>query len=83
MFTNSLTISTKGQITLPKKIRDILATNTIKLEVTEDNKIILLPVKNVAGRLSAYKKDTDLSFEEVRTQAWKEAIENKPTHNDE
>jgi AbrB family looped-hinge helix DNA binding protein len=74
MFTSSLTISSKGQITLPKKVRDILSTNTVKLEVTDDNKIILLPIKNVEGSLSAYRDNNALSFQHVRETAWKEAV---------
>jgi AbrB family looped-hinge helix DNA binding protein len=81
MFTNSLTISSKGQITLPKKIRNILSTNTVKLEITDDNKVILLPVKDIGGSLSAYKKDNDLPFQEVREQAWKEEVKNKLNNN--
>jgi bifunctional DNA-binding transcriptional regulator/antitoxin component of YhaV-PrlF toxin-antitoxin module len=77
MFTSSLTISFKGQITLPKKVRDILATNTVKLEITDDNKVVLLPIKNVGGSLSAYGDNNTLPFQQVREIAWKDAIENK------
>jgi AbrB family looped-hinge helix DNA binding protein len=77
MFTSSLTISSKGQITLPKKVRDILSTNTVKLEITDDNKVILLPIKNVGGSLSAYRDNNNLPFQHVRETAWKDAVENK------
>jgi len=37
MYVNTLTISPKGQIVLPKKIRNFLNTNIVTLEVNDSN----------------------------------------------
>ena len=74
MYISTLTISSKGQIVLPKKIRDILNSNLISLEVNEYNQILIHPVHDIGGALSDYKKTTPLSFQEIREQAWNNSI---------
>ncbi|BAI79889.1 conserved hypothetical protein [Deferribacter desulfuricans SSM1] len=61
-------ISSKGQITIPKKIRDLLGTDIIKFKV-EDDIIKIEPIEDVAGLLSKYAKK-GVSFEEERQTAW-------------
>ncbi|MGI4753079.1 MAG: hypothetical protein ACRYE8_05085 [Janthinobacterium lividum] len=74
MYVDTLTISPKGQIILPKKIRNILKTNVISLEVNDNNQVLLSPLRDLSGSLSDYNKNTTLSFQEVREQAWKQNI---------
>lgn len=40
------------------------------LEVVDDTHAVISPIPNVAGKLSEFKKKTDLSFEEIRNIAW-------------
>ena len=70
MITKTLSIGPKGQIILPKKIRELFKTNTVVLELTDDNRDTLSPVPDVGGSLSAFKKKTDLSFDDIRNSAW-------------
>ncbi|MCC8371985.1 MAG: AbrB/MazE/SpoVT family DNA-binding domain-containing protein [Rickettsia endosymbiont of Pseudomimeciton antennatum] len=76
MYINTLTISSKGQIVLPKKVRDIFKSNVVTLEVNDNNQLILSPVYDLGGVLSIYRKDSELSFDEIRQQAW---IDNRHT----
>jgi bifunctional DNA-binding transcriptional regulator/antitoxin component of YhaV-PrlF toxin-antitoxin module len=74
MYVDTLTISPKGQIILPKKIRNILKTNVISLEVNDNNQVLLSPLRDLSGSLSDYNNNTTLSFQEVREQAWKQNV---------
>ena len=70
MFTTNTTkITSSGQVTLPKEIRDILSTSIVFFEVDEDNKITVKPIYSVAGSLKSYKK-SNLDFNEARNLAW-------------
>ena len=61
-------ISSKGQVTIPKKIREVLGTDLIKFKIVE-GKVIIEPVKDVGGIFKKYVKKS-LSFEEEREHAW-------------
>jgi AbrB family looped-hinge helix DNA binding protein len=74
MYVSTVTISSKGQIVLPKKVRKTLNTNIISLIINDQNQILITPVHELGGSLSSYSKDTDLSYEEVREHSWKNAI---------
>ena len=52
----------------------MLKSNLISLEVNEYNQILITPVQDIGGALSAYQKSTPLSFEEIRTQAWNDSV---------
>lgn len=73
MYISTITISSKGQIVLPKKIRKILNSNTISLLVNDQNQILLTPISELGGILSSYNKDTKLSFDEIRKQSWQDS----------
>ena len=49
-------ITSKGQITIPKKIRMLFSTSIVEFSTTADNKVILSPVISVGGSLSKYSK---------------------------
>jgi AbrB family looped-hinge helix DNA binding protein len=69
-------ITSKGQVTVPKIIRDLLDSNIVEFDVI-GNDIIIRPVRSVAGSLSSYSDDKNISFKEVRDQVWSEAVNGK------
>ena len=69
-------ITSKGQITIPKDIRDILKSNVIRFNI-KNGKVEMEPVKEIAGSLKKYVKDKKYSFAEEREIAWKSIIEDK------
>ena len=54
MYISTLTISNKGLMLLPKKVRDILGTNTITLSINAQNQIVLSPIIELGGALADY-----------------------------
>lgn len=71
MTSQTLAIGSRGQITLPKKIRELFKSNTIVLELIDNKHVMISPVQDVGGSLSNYSKKTNLTFEEIRNAAWK------------
>jgi AbrB family looped-hinge helix DNA binding protein len=69
-MTVTATITSKGQLTLPRDVRRVLNTTTVVIEV-EGEKVVLRPARSVAGALAKYAKpNTPLS--EVREKVWGE-----------
>jgi bifunctional DNA-binding transcriptional regulator/antitoxin component of YhaV-PrlF toxin-antitoxin module len=68
-------ISGKGQITLPKRVREILATDVVKI-VVEQGVVRIEPVKDVAGSLREYAKRY-VTMKEAGGKAWEEAMREK------
>ncbi|MBF0464695.1 MAG: AbrB/MazE/SpoVT family DNA-binding domain-containing protein [Nitrospirae bacterium] len=68
-------ITSKGQITIPKRIRDILDTDIVEFEV-KDNLVVLKPVRSVGGSLSKYSVGRK-TFSEIRDIAWDAAVNDK------
>jgi bifunctional DNA-binding transcriptional regulator/antitoxin component of YhaV-PrlF toxin-antitoxin module len=81
MFLQTLKISSKGQFVLPKKVRSILGNNIISIKVDDNNQVTLSGVTNLAGSLSSYKKETDLSFDEIRDRSWKDNLSTHKKHD--
>ena len=77
MYVNTLTISPKGQIVLPKKIRQTLGSNIVSLIINDNNQVLLTPIHELGGSLASYAKEGNLSFEEVREQAWQNTTSEK------
>ena len=74
----AIKITDQGQITLPKYIRDLLGTESIKLEVGNDNVIRIVPIRDVAGSLTKYAKKIDeTDFNIIREQALEESIKGR------
>jgi AbrB family looped-hinge helix DNA binding protein len=67
-------ITRKGQVTIPRKIREKLNSEVVEFDVMEDNNIVLRPVKSVAGSLSSYAKRGAGSFREIRERAWEKVV---------
>jgi AbrB family looped-hinge helix DNA binding protein len=77
MAINSVKITQKGQITIPKAIREKLNTNSVYFEI-ENNVITLKPVRDAAGSLSEYAHNASgLSMAIIKDKAWEEAVSGK------
>ena len=67
-------ITSKGQVTIPKDIRDILKSSIVKFNI-KDGKVEIEPVKEIAGSLKKYTKNVKkYSFAEERETAWQSII---------
>lgn len=62
-------ITSKGQVTIPKKMRDMLGSDVVRFKV-EDERIVLEPVRDLGGVFRRYAKGR-IPFEEEREVAWK------------
>ena len=72
-------ITEKGQVTIPREIRNVLKADLISFSVV-DGVVILRPLNDVGGSLHAYVKNTAASTVSIRDQkeaAWEEAIREK------
>ena len=75
MLVKPITLSSKGQIALHKYVVKHLNSKALKLEILNDNEVKIVPIRDVAGRLSAYGRNVDTDdFNKIRTQAWEEAV---------
>jgi AbrB family looped-hinge helix DNA binding protein len=68
-------ISSKGQITLPKPIREMLQSEIVRI-YADEGKVKIEPVKDVAGSLHAYSKGY-VPLKKVKEKAWKGALGEK------
>lgn len=78
MTTAAVKITQKGQVTIPREIRDILKTNTVFFEVV-DNKVVVKAVRDAAGSLSEYAKNVKpgTPMKKIKESAWEEAVREK------
>ena len=67
-FEKTAKITAKGQITLPKVVRDLLRSDLVRI-VVDDDAVRLEPVEGVGGALSRYAKRY-IPMEEAREKAW-------------
>lgn len=72
---HTLKISQKGQITLPKYIRDALGSERVCLTLV-DGQVRIEPVKSVAGSLRDYAK-SEMDINQETDLAWQAVIEEK------
>jgi AbrB family looped-hinge helix DNA binding protein len=68
-------ITRKGQLTVPRTVRDLLGSNIVEIEVLE-GKVVLKPVRSVAGTLGKYARHY-FPVSEVRQKVWTEVIRAK------
>lgn len=78
MTTPAVKITSKGQVTIPKEIRDKLKTNTVYFEVENDT-VMVKPVRDAAGSLSEYAKNVKpgTSIKKIKEMAWEKAVSEK------
>ncbi len=74
-MTYTATITSKGQITIPRMARQALKTTTVEIEV-KGEEVILRPVRSVAGALAKYAKGTE-DFSAIRDKVWQEVADEK------
>jgi AbrB family looped-hinge helix DNA binding protein len=66
-------ITSKGQITIPRQIRKVLTTDTVEFEI-EEGKVVLIPVRSVAGSLAKYATG-EKPLAEIRDKVWQEVAD--------
>jgi len=62
------TITSKGQVTIPKAVREQLGSKVVEF-IAEDGRIEIRPVESVAGAFSGYAK-LGATMEEARQATW-------------
>jgi AbrB family looped-hinge helix DNA binding protein len=68
-------VSSKGQITLPRKVRELLASDYVRI-VLEDGHVHLEAARDAAGMLSKYgRRFADLG--KAKDRGWTEAVREK------
>ncbi len=68
-------ITSKGQITIPRAIRETLKSDVVEFQLAED-KVVLKAVRSVGGALRTYSKGP-AAFSEVREKVWGEVVDEK------
>jgi len=78
MTTAAVKLTQKGQVTIPKEIREKLKSNTVYFEV-EDDTVMVKPVRDAAGALSEYAGNIKLgaSMRQMKDKAWEMAVREK------
>ena len=72
---STATITAKGQITLPKRVRNALGSRIVRLEI-QGHTVLLAPVDSVAGSLHRYVKPAP-DLHAVREAVWREVARDK------
>ena len=78
MSTATVRITSKGQITIPKKIRDFLNAEVISFSV-QGGSVIVKPVRDAAGTLHKYagNNKSGADFKKLKEKAWEAAAREK------
>jgi AbrB family looped-hinge helix DNA binding protein len=78
MTTAAVKITSKGQVTIPKAIREKLKASSVYFEV-EDDTVLLKPVRDAAGSLSEYADNVKrgVSMKVMKDGAWEVAVREK------
>ena len=75
-MSESAIITSKGQVTLPRVIRNMLDSRVVIFEPTAEG-ILIKPVKSVAGSLSAFAHAVPEEISVVRDAVWGEVADEK------
>ena len=72
------TVTSRGQVTLPRAVREILG-NSKSIEFSVDGNVITLQaVPDMSGSLAKYAKDKpEASLSEIRNQVWSKVAHDK------
>ena len=78
MTTAAVKITRKGQVTIPKEIREKLKANAVYFEV-EDDTVMVKPVRDAAGSLSEYAGNVKpgVSMRQMKDKSWEVAVREK------
>ncbi len=78
MATAAVKITKKGQVTIPKEIRERLKATAVYFEVIGDE-VVVRAVRDAAGSLSEYAGNVkpDVSMKQMKDRAWEEAVHEK------
>ena len=78
MTTAAVKITRKGQVTIPKEIREKLKANAVYFEVKDDI-VMVKPVRDAAGSLREFAGAVKrgVSIKHMKEKAWEEAIRDK------
>ena len=78
MTTAAVKITRKGQVTIPKEIREKLNANSVYFEV-EDDIVLVKPVRDAAGSLSEYAGNVKprVSMRQMKDRAWEVTVREK------
>ena len=75
--TAAATITSRGQVTLPRAVREVLGDiKSVEFEVV-DGIITIRPLADMAGSLSKYARKENLSLNEIRDRVWEEVADAK------
>ena len=66
-------MTSRGQVTIPKKIRELLGTDVVRFRVME-GKVVLEPARDVGGTFRKYVRKP-LSREKEREIAWQKVAD--------
>ncbi|MDF1615661.1 AbrB/MazE/SpoVT family DNA-binding domain-containing protein [Desulfurivibrio dismutans] len=73
----SVTITAKGQITIPSKIRKFLDSRIVEIDVV-DGEVRIKPVRSVAGVLADHAKGREAKpLHEIREKVWEEVARDR------
>ena len=76
--TGTATVTSRGQITLPKVVREALGDSKAVEFTVVDNIITMQPIPDRAGSLAQYAKDKpEMPFKEIRRQVWSKVAHDK------
>ncbi len=78
MSSQAVKITKKGQVTIPKDIRDRLEATVVYFEVI-DGDIVLRAVKDAGGSLGKYAANAKpaVAMKQMKGEAWEEAVYEK------
>lgn len=78
MTTKAVKITKKGQVTIPRQIRERLKATAVYFEVIDDE-VVIRAVRDAAGSLGEYAGNAGpgYSIREMKDSAWEEAVHGK------
>lgn len=74
-------ITCKGQVTIPREIREKLGSTTVYFEIQGDT-VLVKPVRDAGGSLQEFAANAQpgANLKMARDRAWEEAVREKSGH---